>query len=142
MNSVKKMFETTDKKAILSTLWIFVTLNYLYCDVLAHMDSEVLNQLLTGDMGFVKITPTFLLGASILMEIPIAMVLLSRVLKHNANRVLNIIAGTVMTLVQTSSIFAGDLTPSYAFFSVIEISTTAFIVWYAWTWKKQKEVSN
>ena len=128
-----------DRKVILSTLWIFVTLNYLYCDVLGHMDPEVLNQLIAGDLGFVKITPQFLLIGSILMEIPIAMVLLARVLKHKANRIFNILAGAAMTLVQISSLFAGDLTPSYAFFSAIEITTTAFIVWYAWTWPKQSE---
>lgn len=132
---MKNIFEIKDRKVMLSTLWLFVTLNYLYCDVLAHMDSGVLNQLLVGDMGFVKITPMFLLSASVLMEIPIAMVLFSRILKQRANRLLNIIGGIIMTLVQTSSVFAGELTPSYAFFSIIEIATTAFVVWHAWTWK-------
>lgn len=127
-----------DRKPILSTLWIFVTLNYLYCDVLAHMDPEVLNQLIVGNLGFVKITPEFLLAGSILMEIPIALVLLSKVLKYKVNRWANILAGIVMTLVQISSVFAGELTPSYAFFSVIEIATTSFIIWYAWTWKNKK----
>lgn len=126
-----------DRKVILSTLWIFVTLNYLYCDVLGHMDPKVLNQLITGSLGFVEITPQFLLMGSILMEIPIAMTFLSRVLKQKINRILNIVAGLMMTLVQTSSLFVGDLTPSYAFFSVIEISATAFIVWYAWKWSRK-----
>jgi hypothetical protein len=126
-----------DRKVILSTLWIFVTLNYLYCDVLSVMDPNVLNQLIQGDLGFVKVTPEFLLGGSILMEIPMLMVLLSRVLKYRANRWVNIIAGTIKTLVQVSSLFLGSLTLYYAFFSVVEIATTSFIVWYAWTWKKK-----
>lgn len=136
--SLNKIFNKNlhDRKVILSTLWIFVTLNYLYCDVLGHMDPILLNQMLTGDLGFVKITPTFLLMGSVLMEIPIAMVLLSRILNYKANRLFNIIGGLVMTIVQISSLFAGELTPSYTFFSVIEISSTAFIIWYAWTWKK------
>ena len=123
------------RKTILSTLWIFVTLNYLYCDVLTLMDSEVLNQLITGDLGVVKITPQFLLAGSVLMEIPIAMVLLSRVLKYKANRYANIVAGIIKTLVQISSLFVGSVAAYYWFFSVVEISTTMFIVWYAWTWK-------
>lgn len=98
------------------------------------MDPDLLNQLITGDLGFVQITTTFLLGASILMEIPISMVLFSRVLKYSPNRWANVIAGTVMTLVQTASLFADTPTPYYLFFSVIEISATAFIVYYAWTW--------
>lgn len=124
-----------DRKVILSTLWIFVTLNYLYCDVLSLMDPNTLNQLLKGDLGFVQITPTFLLASSVLMEIPIGMVLLSRILQYKADRWFNVIAGTLMTLVQISSLFAGEgLTAYYGFFSIIEASTTAFIVWYAWTW--------
>ena len=28
-----------DRKVLLSTLWIFVVLNYLYCDILTLMDA-------------------------------------------------------------------------------------------------------
>ena len=35
------------------------------------------------------------------------------------------------------TLFTGSApTPSYMFFSAVEIGTTAFIVWYAWTWPK------
>ena len=74
------------------------------------------------------------MGASILVEIPIAMVLLSRVLGYGANRWANIIAGIVMTIVQIMSLFIAVPAIYYVFFSIVEISTTAFIVWYAWTW--------
>jgi hypothetical protein len=131
-----------DRKTILSTLWIFVTLNYLYCDLMSMMNPEVLNNFLSGDLGFVQITQEFLLGSAVLMEIPISLVLLSRVLKHKANRIANIIAGTIMTAVQSMSLFLGTPELHYTFFSIIEISTTAFIVWYAWNWKiSGKEVS-
>jgi threonine/homoserine/homoserine lactone efflux protein len=69
------------------------------------------------------------------MEIPIAMVLLSRVLKYKVNRWANIAAGAVMAIVQISSLFLGTApTPSYIFFSVIEIAGLLFIVWSAWKW--------
>jgi hypothetical protein len=117
----------------LSTLWIFVMFNYLYCDVLALMDAESLKGFLNGNVGGIDVTQGFLLSASILMEIPMAMVLLSRVLNYRANRWANIIAGTLMTVVQISSLFFGSSPTSYyVFFSVIEISCTAFIAWYAW----------
>ena len=133
MNTNIKSIEPQDVKTILSTLWIFATLNYLFCDVLGFFDPMTLNTLITGSAGNLQITPDFLLGAAILMEIPIAMVLLSRVLKYGANRWANIIAGTIMTLVQISSLFVGTAPTSYyIFFSVIEVTCTAFIVWYAW----------
>jgi len=135
MNTNEKTAEIDDMKAKLSTLWIFVLFNYLYCDVMALMDTELLKQYITGNIGGIQITQGFLLGAAILMEIPISMVLLSRVLKYRANRFANITAGAIMTLVQVSTLFIGSPPTSYyIFFSIIEIATTVFIIWYAWMW--------
>jgi hypothetical protein len=117
-----------DRKVLLSTLWVFATLNYLYADVVTLMDP-------VKHTGSIQLTPGFLLGASILVEIPMAMVLLSRIVPYQANRWVNIIAGTVMTVVQLVTLFVGTPTLYYLFFSVIEVATTAFIVWYAWTWR-------
>lgn len=136
MNSNKKTAEMEDMKVKLSTLWIFVMFNYLYCDVVAIMDPELLKQFMTGTIGGIQITQGFLLGSAILMEIPISMVLLSQVLKHRSNRFANITAGAIMTIVQVSSLFFGSSpTNYYIFFSIIEIAATAFIVWYAWKWR-------
>ena len=82
-----------------------------------------------------RLTPGFLLGAAVLMEIPISMIVLSRVTKPRTSRWLNIVAGTVMTLVQSATLLIGTPAMYYAFFSVIEIACTALIVWYAWKWK-------
>ena len=81
-------------------------------------------------------TQGFLLGAGILIEIPIAMVLLSRVLRHNANRWANIAAGSVMTAVQILTLVLTPPVAYYVFFSMLEIACTSFIVWYAWTWPR------
>lgn len=142
MNTIDKISKM-DAKVLLSTLWIFVMFNYLYCDVVGLMDPVLLTQFITGKVGGMQITQGFLLGASILMEIPIAMVLLSRVLQYKSNRIVNIIAGTIMTAVQISSLFVGSSpTMYYIFFSTIEISCTAFIVWYAWQWTNPESNPN
>lgn len=125
-----------DRKVILSTLWIFVTLNYLYCDVLSLMDSELLKQYLTGTVEGLELNQNFLFAGAILMEIPIAMVLLSRILNHKANRWANIIAAFIKTLAMIMTMFVGSPTAYYLFFGIIEIATTMFIIYYAWTWKK------
>jgi MFS family permease len=134
MNSNKKTADMVNMKVILSTLWVFATLNYLYCDVVTLMDPVYLKRLMTGVAGGIQITQGFLLGAAILVEIPIAMVLLSRILKYRASRWANIIAGTIMTAVQILTLFVGTPTIYYVFFSAIEITCTALIVWYAWRW--------
>ncbi len=124
-----------DMRVRLSTLWIFALLNYLYCDVMSLMDSNFLKQYMAGKVSGIDTTQTFFLAAAILMEIPIAMILLSRLLNYRANRWANILAGTIMTVVQLSSLVLGSSTTIYyVFFSIIEIASTLFIVWYAWKW--------
>jgi hypothetical protein len=89
-----------DMSVKLSTLWITASLSYLYCDVISLMDPELLKQYLKGNVNGLAFTPGFLLGAAILISIPITMVLLSRVLNYRANRWTNITAATFMTVVQ------------------------------------------
>jgi hypothetical protein len=47
---------------MLSILWVFLTLNYIYCDVLALMDRDYLAEVLTGNVGGIEMTRGFLLG--------------------------------------------------------------------------------
>jgi hypothetical protein len=141
MNPNETTTAIRDRRALFSTLWIFAMLNYLYCDVLGLMSPEMLKGFLAGNVAGLSVTQGFLLGASVLMEVPTAMVLLSRVLKPGANRWANVIAGAFMTIVQLLSLFVGSPAPYYVFFSVIEIACTAFIVWYAWTWSAREAVS-
>jgi hypothetical protein len=124
-------------KRTLSALWIFATLNYLYCDVVSLIDPGQLKQYIAGHVnGIGDISPGFLLGTAILVEIPISMVLLSRLLKYRANRWANIAAGAIMTVVQFVTLFVGSGPAMYyTFFSIVEIACTLFIVWYAWRWQ-------
>ena len=124
-------------KILLSTLWLFATVNYMFCDIFTLFHSESLKQLMSGEMGGMIISQTFLLGFAILMEIVMVMIVLSRFLPYKANRSLNIIIGLLMTFVQGSTLFTADNTLHYIFFSIVEISTTIFIVYYAWNLKEK-----
>lgn len=132
------MTQKIDAKVLLSTLWIFVTLNYLYCDLMGLMDANLLKQYLKGEIDGLVLNEQFLLSAAVLMEIPIAMVLLSRVLNYKSNRIANIIAGSIKTLVMILTLFIGTTTSYYMFFAAVEIITTTFIVWYALNWKEME----
>jgi hypothetical protein len=121
-------------RTVLQSLWVFAMFNYLYCDVMSLMDSDSLRGYLAGDVGGTHITEGFLLGAAFLMEIPMAMVLVSRLAPFRWSRAANLGAGAVMTLVQAATLLAGRPTSFYVFFSVIEISATLCIVWLAWRW--------
>jgi hypothetical protein len=126
-----------DRKERLSLLWIFVLLNYLYADVIALfaiVDSPNLSDA-------PHLPPWALLGSAVLMEIPIAMIVASRLLPFRANRLANIITGTILTLINGFLTFVPPLVgartpalPEYLFFATIETVCTSVIVWQAWTW--------
>ncbi|MBN9392358.1 MAG: hypothetical protein J0I20_30255 [Chloroflexi bacterium] len=137
-----------DRRVILSTLWIFAMFNYLYADVFTlffnpTLQKEATRQLEAGYVGDVQITQGFILVFAVLMETAIAMVLLSRILNYTANRWANIIAGVFHTAFVGWSLI-GDTWPNlfYAFFTIIEVACTLFIVWYAWRWPNPKPKLN
>ena len=127
-----------DKKVLLSTLWIFVTLNYIFCDVFTLFYAPDLNQFLKGQVGGIELTQGFLLTFAIIMEFAMVMIVLSRTLKYSLNRWFNIIGGIIFTLIQAGTLLDGDFTLHYLFFSIVEISTTLYIIWVAWNWRNSE----
>jgi len=125
-----------DKKTLLSTLWIFLTVNFIFCDVFTLMHSEDLKNLLNGNVDGMQLTQEFLLSFAIMMEIPMLMILLSRLLKYKSNRILNLIFGGLLAIIQIWSLTVGNITLHYWFFSIVEIITCISIVWIAWKWTK------
>ena len=124
------------KNDLCSTLWIFVTFNYLYCDLIGLMDANLLRQYLTGTVNGLEMSEHFLLYAGMLMEVPIVMILLSRLLPDSWNAGANLLAGLLKTTVMVITLF---MAPSsyYYFFASIEIATTLFITLYATHWLLQ-----
>ena len=92
-----------DTRERLSLFWIFALLNYLYADVLALWD------IVGSQDPAPHFPPLALLGFAVLMEIPIAMILASRLLPFRANRLANIIAGAIETLAVISMQFVYPL---------------------------------
>ncbi|GAA5214675.1 DUF6326 family protein [Corallincola platygyrae] len=130
------MFEWNgDRKQLLSVLWIFLTVNYIYCDVFTLHDADSLQAFLTGEAGGMKITEEFLLYFAIIMQIPMIMIVLSRFLVFRANKYANIIAALITGSIQSFTLYMGG-TLHYVFFSVFEITTAFLILYFAITWKK------
>jgi hypothetical protein len=126
-----------DRKQLLSNLWIFLTVNFIFCDVFTLMHSEDLKKILTGNVDGTQISQQFLLGFAFIMEIPMLMILVSRVLRHPSNRILNVVFSVLLAIVQIWSLTAGGNTMHYWFFSIIEIATLISILLLAWFWKKE-----
>lgn len=129
MSAGQKTIEAKDRKVALSTLWIFLMFNYIYLDIaVMNFNPGVYQRIAAG------LSEELVLGLSAVMEIAIAMPLLSRVLKYGVNRWANIIAGVVFTAFVALTVFSGNPPLYYLFIATIELATTVFIVWYAWTW--------
>jgi hypothetical protein len=125
-----------DMRVALPVLWVFMMFNYLYCDVLSLFDPAVIKDVVAGHVtgGSVDFTPEFLLASAVLMEIPMAMILLSRVLGQRSARWANVAAAGFMALVQIGSLAVGTPTSYYLFFSAIEVGTLAVIAVLALRW--------
>lgn len=122
-----------DLRVRISTLWILVMFNMAFADILGFMNPGSLEKAMTGNVGFV-ITQPLLLGFAVLLEIPILMIYLSRVLRPGVNRWANI-AACVLTALFV--IGGGSEYLSYAFFATVEVICMLFIVWFAWRLPKQ-----
>jgi Family of unknown function (DUF6326) len=137
MNTNEK-HDTLDIKVKISTLWIVVMFNMLFADVLGFMTPDFLVILETGMAGEVRITQGILLVFAIILEIPIIMIFLSRVLKYKVNRLANIIA-SIITIVFV--IGGGSLDLHYIFFASVEVLCMLLIIWYSWKWPEQESQS-
>ena len=128
-----KGFNMNDIKVRLSTLWIFVLFNMIFADLVGFMNPGDLEAVIKGEVG-VEITQELLLIFSILLEIPIAMVVVSRLLERRFNRWANILA-SVITIVYV--IGGGSNYLSYYFFATIEVLAMLLIIYFAWNWPKE-----
>lgn len=126
------MTGTRDK---LSLLWVFLFLNFIFCDVFTLFYAPTLNQLLTGVVDGMAMSQPFLLGFAVLMEIGMVMVLVSRLAPFGVARWSNVAAGALLFVVQAFTVVTPGLTLHYAFFSVVELVTLAWIVWTALRWR-------
>ncbi|MBT3136247.1 DUF6326 family protein [Alteromonas sp. CI.11.F.A3] len=136
------MFEWNgDRKQLLSVLWIFLSVNYIYCDIFSLHHAETLKGFIAGEIGGMKLTEEFLLSFAFIMQIPMAMIVLSRVLVFRINKYLNIVAALITGSIQSYTLYMGG-TLHYVFFSIIEISTAILILYLAVTWREADAVKN
>jgi Family of unknown function (DUF6326) len=119
-------------KVKLSTLWVFVMFNMVFADIVGFLNPGALEEMMA-----MKPTPGLLLAFSILLEIPIAMIVLSRLLKYKINRWANVIASVITILYVVGG---GKTDLSYLFFATIEVVCMLFIAWSAWNWTEQETI--
>jgi uncharacterized membrane protein len=123
----------------LAALWTSVMFCYIYGDYFSLYVPNKVQQFIDGKT--LLDSPVKLFAASVLMVIPSLMIFLSIVLKPVLNRWLNILFGSIYTvimfLIAISSI--ASWWSFYVFLAVVEMGLTMTIVMYAWKWPKRLE---
>ena len=125
-------------KIKLAALWTSVTLCYLYGDYFELYTPDKVNSLITGENNLDS--PIKLLIASIILAVSSVMVAASIILKPKINRTLNILFGSLFTIMM---VLIGIFSTNgwylfYVFLAFLESIITALIVWFAWKWPKEK----
>ena len=128
-------------KLKMAALWASTTFCYLYGDYFELYTPDKVSSLISGEN--VLYSPIALLIASFIMVIPPLMISLSLFMKPFVNKWLNIVFGSVFTLMMLL-IAIGSLTSWYSFYvflALVEAAMTAAVVWNAINWPRTGEKS-
>lgn len=126
-------YQNTNPRLLLSSLWIFIILNFFARDIHELGRPGMLEQLMSGTIDWVVITEMLMLIGGIMIEIPILMTILALLLPHEINRWANIGVG-LLTMVM---VVAMNLQPDLdnVFFMSIQLIALIGIVGIAWQWR-------
>jgi hypothetical protein len=127
-----------DVKIKLSALWASAMACYIYCDYFELYAPEKLQHMIDGTTIFGSGDQFAFLGLSSIMLVTSLMICLSILLPATINRVLNIIVGSIMTLMLAYFSFIAGMY-FYKMYAAVEAILTLAIVWYAWSWPKDSK---
>lgn len=135
MNQSTTPLKKIGTKDLLSTLWIVVMINMLKADILSLYIPGAMDEVARTSASAGTPIPQLMLGAAIMMEISIAMIILSRVLKYGINRWVNII----VSLITIAFVVGGGVSyPHYIFIATVEVICLLLIIGFAWMWRNDE----
>lgn len=112
--------------------------NMIYADILAFISAfitpGVIDELMRGYSGTVKLSQELLLVSAVLIELPIIMIVLAKMLPYKINRLSNIFVALVTITFVGGGI---ETDPFFLFMASIEIIVMIYIIWTALNWKQQ-----
>ena len=115
---------------LLSTLWLFVLLNMIFRDIHQLGKKGFIEEIMTGVVNGIEITDELMLLGGFLAEIPIIMVLLSKILDNKINKWANIVSSIITLAVFATAVPSSDLDD--VFHMIIEVAAILWIIRIAW----------
>jgi hypothetical protein len=132
MNTSPTPKNKIDTKVVLSSLWIVVMINMLKADILSLFIPGSMDEVARTAASTGATVPQVMLGAAVIGQLAIAMIILSHVLKYGINRWVNILVAIVIM----AYIWVGVVSyPHYIFIASVETLCLLLIVWFAWKWR-------
>ncbi len=110
-----------DPRSLLSTLWIFILFNMIFRDLHQFANKQFVEDLLVQD-----ISEQLVLVFGIILEIPILMVVLPKILGETANRWANSIAAITLVLGMLSTVPQADM-DDYFFMGVQSLALVGIL---------------
>jgi len=126
-------------KLKLSALWASAMFLYIYCDYFEFYTPNKIEGMINGTTIFGSGDQSTLLGLSAIMLVTSLMICLSVLLPATINRVLNLLFGFIMTLMQVYIAFIAGWY-FYKMYAIVEAALTLTIVWHAWNWPRESKV--
>jgi hypothetical protein len=120
----------------LSALWTALMFCYLYADYFNLFQPGRLQGMLEGRMAPLgPATQAVLLGVSVMMAVPSAMVALTLLLNATLTRWANIVVGLAYAAIVLMTMPGAWL--FYLFYGSLDIVLSLAIVWLAWSWPRR-----
>ena len=120
----------------LAAAWTSFMFLYIYVDYLTLYNPGVIEDILNGVVWKLDITQAFVVGALILVAIPIFMVVLSTTLPARACRLTTIVVASIYVPVSIFNVIGGGWTYFYGLGAALEVAILALIIRTAWTWPR------
>jgi hypothetical protein len=128
--------DATDRRVVLSGLWISTLFVFAYVDIFGFWRADVINGALAGQVpgtGF-RIDQTFLVLTTLYILVPSLMVALSLLVPARVNRVLNLTA-SLLYVASIGVTVIGETWIYYILGSVVEVVLLLAVARVAWTWR-------
>jgi hypothetical protein len=134
--NTKLTMNDLDKRANLSSLWVFVFLNMIFRDLHEFGRPGFLEEVMTGVVNGVQVTDGLMLIGGIMIAVPLLIIPLTQFLSFKASRLANLFIGVLHLVITIGVNRAPDL--DNVFFAVIEVATLLLIIRLVWSWKEHK----
>ena len=127
-------------KTKLALTWVTLMFFYIYNDIFSFYHPGHIADLVEGHVEGVVFTPTFLVGAAVLMAIPSLMILVSLLATAGVNRWVNIVVGALqlLVLIGTQFVGEGEVWLYWRIYEAIEAVLIVFIIYTAWKWPSEQ----